>query len=77
MRYFIPETCTCPQSIYTAWFANKPYISEGADGKVSGIFPNILQDMVDFLCGKCTGSLKPTLYWDRTKTGHSPVRESM
>lgn len=76
------ETCTCPISIYTAWFSNKPYVYNTQDERDTlGIFPDYLNEMVNKLCAGCHGlrrsnSQKPsTLYWDRTKDGKNPKRK--
>ena len=41
-----------------------------------GIFPEFLETMVRSVCGNCSSYKDLTSYYDRTKSGKNPVKES-
>ena len=51
------ETCRCPEVISTNYYAVKPYNYYSEDGKLLiGVFPQIIDDMISYVCGKCQRS---------------------
>ncbi len=47
------ETCSCPPIIYTNYAASKPYIYKDNDGKMKGLFADMLQNLTSYACGGC------------------------
>ena len=76
------ECCTCPRKFYAAWFEKDPYVDENEDGTMGGIFPKFLNNMIANICSGCTGlrggyeNSPSEIYWDRSKDGRSPKRDS-
>ena len=77
------ESCKCPTNIYTAWYESQKLIygvrgSYGYTTAIGGIIYDFLHQMIDTICSQCPGLKKgnrtSTLYWDRTKDGHSQMR---
>ena len=46
------ETCKCPEVVSTSYYKLPPYTYE-ENGKMNGMFVNILKDMVPFICWTC------------------------
>ena len=57
-------------------------MDENDDGTLGGIFPKFLNNMIAEICSGCTGlrggyeNSPSVIYWDRTKDGRSPIRDS-
>ncbi|XP_065669649.1 uncharacterized protein LOC101238067 isoform X5 [Hydra vulgaris] len=74
---FQARTCKCKEVLFANSFIKDPFVL--FDGKkVTGNFVNFLQDMVVQSCGTCNGysSKLSKLYFDRTKFGGNPVKNS-
>ncbi|XP_057300554.1 uncharacterized protein LOC130633709 isoform X2 [Hydractinia symbiolongicarpus] len=49
----VGETCKCPPHVHANYLSMPPYVTYTSDDKLTGVFPNIIQDMVTFACGLC------------------------
>ena len=48
------ETCKCPQVVSANYYRLEPFINQLSNGKLIGLFPDIIGDMISFACGKCS-----------------------
>eukprot|EP00111_Clytia_hemisphaerica_P023085 TCONS_00067910-protein len=72
----IAETCRCPELISTNYFVLKPYLYRDTDGELNGLFPKVLNEMVQAACGQCTrpqNALDSIL--DKEKTGRGGLAQ--
>uniref|UniRef100_A0A7M5UJ08 Fibronectin type-III domain-containing protein n=1 Tax=Clytia hemisphaerica TaxID=252671 RepID=A0A7M5UJ08_9CNID len=70
------ETCRCPELISTNYFVLKPYLYRDTDGELNGLFPKVLNEMVQAACGQCTrpqNALDSIL--DKEKTGRGGLAQ--
>ncbi|XP_065669654.1 uncharacterized protein LOC100199700 isoform X3 [Hydra vulgaris] len=71
------RTCKCKEVLFANSFIKDPFVFLDAN-KPSGDIVDLLQDMVVQSCGICNGysSKLSKLYFDRTKFGGNPVKNS-
>ncbi|XP_065685065.1 uncharacterized protein LOC105845853 isoform X1 [Hydra vulgaris] len=71
------RTCKCKEVLFANSFIKDPFVFLDAN-KASGDFVDLLKDMVVQSCGTCNGysSKFSKLYFDRTKFGGNPVKNS-
>ena len=74
--YFVLETCNCLENLYANWYANPPYATVSDSGKLGGLFPGLLHEMIIEACGSCKPYKKSQLHFDVSKIGAKTQKES-
>ena len=54
------EKCKCPKVIRTNWYHHPPYIKAKEGQNPEGVFPILIQRIVDACCGNCTRGAGPS-----------------
>lgn len=64
--------------MFSNWYEYKPYIGQVGkiEGDVEGLFPDILKMVVNNVCTDCK-SYRPSLYYNRTKSGRTSEKEDV
>ena len=47
------DTCRCPEKVSSNFFMLSPYVSLSKKNSIVGVFPQILDEMINYACGKC------------------------
>ena len=72
------ETCRCPEFISTNYYVAKPYLFRDENaGKLDGLFPGILSEMIEYACGQCNrpGQSSSFSVLDKEKTGKGALAQ--
>lgn len=55
MHLRVKEYCKCPKTIHANWYNIPPYIVDTGQSKPKGLFPLLLEKIIQHCCGNCTG----------------------
>jgi len=65
---YYARTCKCLEHLYSLWYDQPPY-NKYDGSKLTGLFPDLIRDMVVDACGSCKKYSKSQLHYYTTRSG--------
>lgn len=73
--YFNLGTCKCPKYLFTQWYERPPFVKLAND-TLTGLFPDLIRELVIAACGKCKDYPESILNYNSTRSGGHPNRKT-
>ena len=68
------ETCKCYENLFGNWYIYPPHVTQPLPGNLSGMFTELILEMMIKACGGCKLYRQSKLYLDLSKSGANPNR---